>query len=120
MTPNTVNSTKYQLRVITQRLASTPVDRLPLIVLSVKDSLYGCRDALSAPAAGGSGADSTEIAVLVHKFKAQLSSMLQAKNVESRWTSVVLIKAAIEAGGLEMLRSAGPWVRGMVGLLGVR
>ena len=119
MAPNSTNRSRYHLRVITQRLAHTTFDRLPYIVPSVQDALVGCRDALSA-SSGGSGTEATETAVLVHKFKTQLSSMLQAKNTESRWTAVVLIKAVIEAGGLEMLQSAGPWARGMIGLLTVR
>ena len=120
MAPNAIDRSRLHLKVITQRLAATPVDRLPHIVPSVKDALIGCRDILSASSSGGSGTNVLDTTLLVHKFKTQLSSMLQAKNLESRWTSVVLIKATIEAGGLEVLKSAGPWARGMIGLLGVR
>lgn len=58
--------------------------------------------------------------MLVHKLKSQLSALLQEKAVEARWAAAVLIKASVEVGGWEVLRGSGAWVRGLLGLLGVR
>lgn len=83
-------------------------------------SLRDCKDVLSSPQQQGTGKDGSETAVLVHKYKTQLSIFLQEKSVEARWAAVVLVKATVEIGGWEVLRGCGPWVRGLLGLLGVR
>lgn len=55
----------------------------------------------------------------VNKLKARLTSLLQDRSVEGRWTAVVLIKALLEAGRWEILRDCGPWVRGLLAILSV-
>ncbi len=56
--------------------------------------------------------------MLVHKFKTQISALLQGRTTEERWAAVVLIKATVEAGGWEVLSGSGAWVRGLLGILG--
>ena len=55
----------------------------------------------------------------VHKLKTQLSTLLGGKSPEGRFAAVVLIKAAIEVGGWEVLRGSEPWVRGLLAILAV-
>lgn len=47
----------------------------------------------------------------------QLNTLLQDRTVEGRWAAVVLTKAAIEAGGLEVLSKSNPWVKHLLGIL---
>lgn len=61
----------------------------------------------------------SELSVLVHKFRTQLSTLLQDRSKEARWAAVVLLKATIEAGGWSVLRSSDKWVRALLGLIGV-
>ena len=82
--------------------------------------IIDCKDILSSSTNHAVGKDASETSVLVHKLKSQLTALLQEKVVEARWAAVVLIKATIEVGGWEVLRGVGAWVRGILGLLGVR
>ncbi len=108
------------LRVVTHRLTSTPVKQLAHIAPYLAASIKDCKEILSSPANHAVGKDGSETSVLVHKYKTQLSALLQEKAVEARWAAVVLIKVTIEVGGWEVLRGSGPWVRGLMGLLAVR
>ena len=56
----------------------------------------------------------------IHKFKAQLNSLLTGRSPGGRFTAVVLVKAVIDVGGWECLRVSEPWVRGLITLLRVR
>ncbi|KAI9874859.1 MAG: hypothetical protein M1830_009198 [Pleopsidium flavum] len=106
------------LRAVTQRLISTPTKHISHVAPYLAASLRDCKDVLSSPFNHGAGKDDAETAVLVHKYKNQLSTLLQEKTIEARWAAVVLIKATVEVGGWEVLRGCGVWVRGLLGLLG--
>lgn len=108
------------LRVVTQRLSSTPAKHMAHVAPCLAASIIDCRDIISSSTNHGGGKDASETSVLVHKLKSQLSALLQEKAVEARWAAVVLIKATVEVGGWEVLRGSGAWVRGLLGLLGVR
>jgi pre-rRNA-processing protein RIX1 len=105
------------LRPITQRLTSTPVKDLPYIVYFLASSIATCGQALQAPSDQATHR-SNDNTVLVHKLKTRISSLLQERSHEGRFTAVVLIKAVVEAGGREGLSSAESWVRGLLALLG--
>lgn len=107
------------LRAITQRLTSTPPKQLPYIVPYLANALTGCADQFSEPQSHSRAKDGSDAAVLVHKYKTQISTLLQEKSVECRWAAVVLIKATVEVGGWEVLHETGPWTRGLIGILGV-
>lgn len=107
------------LRAVSQRLTSTPPKQLPYIVPYLVNALFSCGDQLSEPESHSRAKDGSDDAVLVHRFKTQISTLLQDKIVESRWAAVVLIKATIEVGGWEILHGVGPWTRGLLGILGV-
>ena len=106
------------LRAITFRLNDTRVPALPQIVSHLAAGLLDCSDILSQPV--GSGKEKSETGVLVHKLKTRVSSLLQDRTIEGRWTAVVLVKTIIELGGWEILRTSEPWVRSLIGILGVR
>lgn len=107
------------LRAITHRLTTTPVDQLPSIASFLATSLGDCAELLSTPQAQKSGKPESDNAVQIHKLKTRLASLLQDRSVEGRWTAVVLVKAAVEAGQWEILRGYEPIVRSLIGILAV-
>ena len=112
---NHTQSAVATLRAITFRISSTPVKSLPQIVPKIAASLWSCKDLLSS--APESAKQGNESSITVHRFKTQLSSLLQDRTVEGRWSAVVLVKAAIEAGGDELLSKSNAWVRSLLGVL---
>lgn len=110
-------SSLTNLRVITQRLAFTPAWQLPNIVVHLARSLTTCRAILAASDLRHERNNGSDAAILVHKFKTQLSALLQDKSPEARWGAIVLIKATVETGSWEVQRGCGPWVRGLLGIL---
>ncbi|KAM3417639.1 hypothetical protein BST61_g5875 [Cercospora zeina] len=102
------------LRALTFRLTSTPTKHLPAIVPQIAGCLWTCKDILSISAdAKATG----EAATAAHRFKTHLNTLLQDRTVEGRWAAVVLTKAAIEAGGLEVLSKANAWVKHLLAIL---
>lgn len=106
------------LRTITNRLTTTPVNELPYVAAFLASALSDCSEfnAQSDPKKKTDSNDGSQ----VNKLKARLTSLLQDRTVEGRWTAVVLIKALLEAGRWEILRDCGPWVRGLLAILSVR
>lgn len=103
------------LKQLTFRISSTPVHQLPRVAAQVSASLWQCRELLSSTAP--SSKQNSEDGVTVHRFKTQLATLLQDRTIEGRWSAVVLIKATIEAGGLEVLSKTSPWVKTLLGFL---
>ena len=103
------------LKQLTFRISSTPVHQLPRVAAQVSVSLWQCRDLLSSTAP--SSKQNSDDGVTVHRFKTQLSTLLQDRTIEGRWSAVVLIKATVEAGGLEVLSKSSPWVKTLLGYL---
>ncbi|GAM36015.1 hypothetical protein TCE0_018r04778 [Talaromyces pinophilus] len=103
------------LRTITNRLTTTPVNELPYVAAFLASALSDCSEfnAQSDPKKKTDNNDGLQ----VNKLKARLTSLLQDRTVEGRWTAVVLIKALLEAGRWEILRDCGPWVRGLLAIL---
>lgn len=106
------------LRVTTQRLAATPTWQLPHVVPYLASTLLSCEKIIQNTQASSQTKDTSEAGVLVHKLKTQISTLLHEKNPQSKWASVILIKAFIEVGGEDILRASGVWVRGLLGILG--
>ena len=103
------------LRAITYRVSSTSAKQLPHVAGQIAASLWSCRDIISA--SPDSLKSSTEGANILHRFKTTLTSLLQDRTPEGRWAAVVLTKATIEAGGIEILSKSNPWVRSLLGIL---
>lgn len=108
------------LRVVTHRIAHTPTWQLPQVTPYLADIISTSAAVLASPENQGLTKYGSEAALLVHKFKTQVTSILQDKNHQTRWTAVVLIKATVEAGGYEILRGARGWVKGLLETLSVR
>ncbi|KZF19124.1 hypothetical protein L228DRAFT_263892 [Xylona heveae TC161] len=111
------SSNAAPLRALTHRLSSIPTKQLPQTLPRLIPILISCKPILSAPASHSQGRDASEAAVLTHKFKTQLTTLLSGKSPEGRWTAVVLIKGTVDIGGWEILRACEPWVRGLLGVL---
>jgi pre-rRNA-processing protein RIX1 len=99
----------YPLKALIQRLTSTPVGELPSIAYFLASSISAC---LISPQNPG-----VDRAALLHKLKARISSLLQERTPEGRFTAVIIAKAVIEAGGREVLVDSEPWLRGLIGIL---
>lgn len=108
-----------ELRVLCAQLSSTPVNDLPRRTPMFLRHISRSHVPLSSPTANAAKADASASSVLVHKLKTQLSSLLNGKSAEGRFTAVVLIKAVVEVGGWEILKGSEPWVRGLLSILGV-
>jgi pre-rRNA-processing protein RIX1 len=111
-------SHQYELRALCHQLSSTPSAQLPYItpILLRNVSLY--RSSFSEEL-NTSKTRASESSSVVHKLKIQLSTLLYGKSSEGRLCAVVLIKAIIEVGGPETLKSSGSWVRGLLSILEV-
>ena len=107
----------HPIRLVTQRLSLAQPNQLPYIIPSLSETLSLCGDVLSGQ--DRLSKEGSDLSVLVHKLKTQISALLQDKALPSRWAAVILIKTCIEAGGLEILGSSQSWIRGLLGLLGV-
>ncbi|KAF2262075.1 hypothetical protein CC78DRAFT_535132 [Lojkania enalia] len=104
------------LRALTFRISSTSTSQLPQQVSAIAGLLSNCRSLLASTQNPGSRTGS-EASVTVHKFRSLLSTLLQDRTIEGRWTAIVLIKSTIEIGGWETLSKSLPWVRGLLGIL---
>jgi len=107
------------LRVITQRLAATPARQLPQVVPFLASSLVECREQLCLNGQEIRSEAETENAILMHKFKTQISSLLLDKSPQARYAATILIKTTIQLGGSGVLQGVASWVRGLVGIIGV-
>jgi hypothetical protein len=108
-----------ELRVLCFQLSSTPATDLPRLTPILLRHVLRCQIPLSSSAGNGAKADASASSVLIHKLKTQLSTLLNGKSPEGRFTAVVLIKAVVEVGGWEILQGAESWVRGLLSLFGV-
>jgi pre-rRNA-processing protein RIX1 len=115
MAPQNRSVATQALKAITTRLANTPTEKLPRVIPHLANTVVDIRELLSAPASQIQADD----LVLVHKFKSQLTSLVQDKSLEARWSAIVLIKAAVEVGGWEVLQCSGVWIRALLSILGV-
>ncbi|KUJ19927.1 uncharacterized protein LY89DRAFT_716405 [Mollisia scopiformis] len=107
-----------ELRVLCFLLSSTAVSDLPRLTPTLLSYVLRCQVPLSMPAVATGKAEASSSAVLVHKLKTQLSTLLNGKSTEGRFTAVVLIKAVVEIGGWEILNASESWVRGLLSILG--
>ena len=105
------------LRMINSRLSTTPSWQLPQVIPHLARSINACGSIFSV-ASGRAAKDASDSAVLVHKVKTRISTLLQEKSPQARWAAVALVKAVIASGDLEVLQAPNAWIRYMVGILG--
>ncbi|KAK7937935.1 uncharacterized protein PG986_014803 [Apiospora aurea] len=106
-----------ELRSLCRKLTTTKPDQLPSLLPSLLKDIQRCQGPLSAPQEAKTGANSTEAAVLVHKLRTQITTLLNGRTIEGRFAAVALVKAFIEAGGWECLRASDAWVKGLLSVL---
>jgi len=117
MAPRNVDQYTAPLRMINNRLSSTPYWQLPQVVPYLADTIGKCSSVLS-DADAHAVKDGSDVGMLIHRVKTRISTLLQDKSPQARWAAVVLIKAIIEAGGVEVLHGSSAWIRLMIGSLG--
>ncbi|GES66887.1 rRNA processing/ribosome biogenesi [Aspergillus terreus] len=110
-------SMSMSLHAVNHRLTNIPVKQLPSLASSLAASLSNCGELLSSPQSQKAAKSDSDNAVQVHKLMTRLTSLLQDRTPEGRWTAVVLVKAVVEAGQWEVLRACEPFVRGLMGIL---
>ncbi|KAI2469244.1 hypothetical protein F4781DRAFT_234435 [Annulohypoxylon bovei var. microspora] len=106
-----------ELRSLCRRLTATKVEQLPALLPSLLKDLLRCQEPLSKPQEAKTSESSSESAVLVHKLKTQISTLLNSRNTQGRFVGVALVKCVIETGGWECLRTSELWVRGILSIL---
>ncbi|KAK8022311.1 hypothetical protein PG993_013078 [Apiospora rasikravindrae] len=106
-----------ELRSLCRKLTATKPDQLPSLLPSLLKDIQRCQGPLSAPQEAKTGANSTEAAVLVHKLRTQITTLLNGRAIEGRFAAVALVKAFIETGGWECLRASDAWVKGLLSIL---
>ncbi|OCK78024.1 hypothetical protein K432DRAFT_384187 [Lepidopterella palustris CBS 459.81] len=116
MAPQPAITSATVLRAITTRISSTPTPQLAQQIPAISASLPQCKELLSSLQLSSSR-DSSESSVVAHKYRTQLSTLIQDRTAQGRWCGIVLIKSTIEIGGWETLWKSGPWVRGLLSIL---
>ena len=102
-------------RAITYRLTTAQPKQLPLIASQVAPKLWNYREILSS--VGSSKKQENDSSSAANRFRTYLTTLLQDRTVEGRWAAVVLVKASIEASGIEGLSKSNVWVRALLGIL---
>jgi pre-rRNA-processing protein RIX1 len=103
------------LRAASFRISNASKAELPQVAALTAQSLLSCKDIFTQPDLANQ--KDSDAALALHRFNTQITTLLGDRYVEGRWAAVVLIKAAIEAGGWETLKKAMPWVRGLLIIL---
>ena len=115
MVPQVHSESVASLKAVTYRLSNTSPKQLPCIAPQIAAQLWHCKDLLSSTV--DSAKQGNDASAVVHRFKTHLSSLLQDRTIEGRWSAVVLLKATVEAGGVEVLSKANAWVRSLLAIL---
>lgn len=109
-----------ELQVLCRRLASTDAADLPPLCPSLVGHIQRCEDVLSLPVDQKPKDGAPGHSVLVHKLKTQITTLLKnGRSQPGRFAAAILIKAVVEVGGYECLRTAEPWVRGLLTIVQV-
>ena len=114
MAPQVPDQDIVVLRLLTQRLSSTSTNDLPHITPYLARMISGIGSLLSVQ----SSTLTSDAAVLVHKLKTQISTLLQEGSIQARWVAVILVKATIAAGGYEVVQGVASWTRSLITILG--
>lgn len=109
-----------ELQVLCRRLASTDAADLPPLCPSLVSHIQRCEDVLSLPVDQKPKDGAPGHSVLVHKLKTQITTLLKnGRSQPGRFAAAILIKAVVEVGGYECLRTSEPWVRGLLTIVQV-
>lgn len=108
------------LRLLTQRIEEIQSGHNPQVAASLTSDLCRCGDLFSLSESEAKTREGSDVAVLIHKFKTQVTALFNSKKPEQRYAAVVLAHAAIQIGGFSLLRDTGPWVKALLVMLKVR
>lgn len=111
------NSIPPDLRVLCRKLSTIPPQQLPHSLPCLVNHVLHCKGPLSAPQEQKLKGDSPEVAQLVHKLKASVTSLLKSRTKEARFTAVALVKAMVDVGGWEVLRGSFTWVQDLLSIV---
>ena len=100
------------LRAVAQRVTSTPTEDLPRIVGFLSNSLSNCSWPVDE-----NRTQQVDTSAPLHKLKTRVSSLLQDRSSEGRFTAAVLIKPLTEAVFASDSSVLEPWARGLIGCL---
>lgn len=112
-------SWQSSLSFITDTLLSVPVQNLPFVIPHLAPTLASCKNVFSVCGSHGQEKANSGLDILTHKYKTQITSLLNGKDIGGRWAAVVLIKMTIEAGPAVLLPEIKQWSRGLLGILAV-
>lgn len=112
-------SSSTLLRVVTQRLSSTPSTQLPNVAPILARIISQCTESLNVPESGTLNTSCPDDAVHVHKLRTQLSALLLDRTPGARYAAVILIKATVESGHYEILQKTMPWIQGLLNIIDV-
>ncbi|CAK7218717.1 hypothetical protein SBRCBS47491_003604 [Sporothrix bragantina] len=105
------------LRVLSRKLAAaSPID-LPALCPVLIGHILRSGESLSVSVEQQGKGNASDASVQVHKLKTQINTLLLGKTPQGRFAGTVLAKAVVDVGGWESLRTAEPWVRGLLSLL---
>lgn len=110
------------LKVLCRKLTTTTPELLPHHLGALTHHVLRCRHVLSEPQEPSKSKDASSqssVSVLVHKLKTSITTLLNGRSREGRFAATVLIKAVVDVGGWEVLRTAEPWVRGLLSIVQV-
>lgn len=107
------------LRVLCRKLTSIPPAQLPHALPSLVNHILRCREPLSAPQDQKLRDNASEGALLVHKLKTSITTLLKGRSREGRFAAIGLVKAVIDVGGWEILRDSKPWVGELLSIVQV-
>ncbi|TEA11215.1 Pre-rRNA-processing protein rix1 [Colletotrichum sidae] len=105
------------LRVLCRRLISTPPPQLPHSIPAFVNHVLRCKDVLSAPQDPKAKDGSSDTALLVHKLRTIITTLVNGKRAVERFTGATLVKAVIDVGGWECLKESGVWVRALLSMI---
>ncbi|RCI15406.1 hypothetical protein L249_6612 [Ophiocordyceps polyrhachis-furcata BCC 54312] len=108
------------LQVLCRNLSSIPPTQLPRALPSLTKHIARCGRALSTTAQDQKKPREDEAcraALLVHKLKTVITTLLTGRNPHARFAAVGLVKAVVDVGGWETLRGVEPWVRGLLSII---
>ena len=113
MAPQPIDYDVISVRAVTQRISSTPSWQLHRVAPVLARTI--CENGLLT--ASPNTRSRSDVSVMLHRLKTQISTLLQDTSPQARWTAVILANAIIMSGGLEALQGADAWVRSLLSIL---
>ncbi|KAH8176347.1 rRNA processing/ribosome biogenesis domain-containing protein [Sarocladium implicatum] len=105
------------LRVLCRKLTSLPPAELPRALPSLTNHIIRCQPQLCVAHDPKAKDKNSEVATLVHKLKTSITTLLTSRTIEGRFAAVALVKAVVDIGGWEVLRTTEPWARGLLAVI---